>query len=556
MTLGLAPVTGDVRWTVTGEGDGRSLVFTARSDGSGLEEGRLDAHAAATHAAAATDGRARSGYRPPHDRGPEVHADRVIFRLEDHGYGAVRLQQELERPRSGPPLRRRDGVWEVEYRRPQTDRMEYRFEVDGDSFCDPAEPAPRARRLRRASPSSSSPATAPPAWLAAPDPGPAVPVAEHARLWSPPDTDPRRPLPLLVAHDGSRVRAALAADPPDRPRDRHEPDPALPRRAARRPRPRRGLLRLGPLRPHARRHPPPARPAPPPTPGSARASARSRCCTRAGCTRARSARCCCSPARSSASAGTARSRASRASAASRASSAPSSTTSRAATPIPITLTCGAPEENLANNRAVATALRRQGHDATPARQPRRAQLRRLARRARPAPRRRSSRAPGGRVPVMARTHLIGLLLGTEEDWSGAFETMIARAAPPIEHGGERHEFTHRARHDRAVRPAHDAAPRARDRPPRALVLRAARVDQEGRADGRDVPDEQPVHVPGDGEALRLLRDDAARAEGARHLARARTSSRPRTSASPTPPSATTGRSTSRRSPARSATRCS
>ena len=33
----------------------------------------------------------------------------------------------------------------------------------------------------------------------------------------------------------------------------------------------------------------------------------------------------------------------------------------AATPIPITITCGAPEENLANNRAVATALRRQGH---------------------------------------------------------------------------------------------------------------------------------------------------------------------------------------------------
>jgi enterochelin esterase family protein len=33
----------------------------------------------------------------------------------------------------------------------------------------------------------------------------------------------------------------------------------------------------------------------------------------------------------------------------------------AATPIPIAITCGAPEENLANNRAVATALRRQGH---------------------------------------------------------------------------------------------------------------------------------------------------------------------------------------------------
>ena len=42
---------------------------------------------------------------------------------------------------------------------------------------------------------------------------------------------------------------------------------------------------------------------------------------------------------------------------------------------------------------------------------------------------------------MARTHLIGLLLGTEEDWSRAFETMISRAAPAIQHGGERHEIT-------------------------------------------------------------------------------------------------------------------
>ncbi len=36
----------------------------------------------------------------------------------------------------------------------------------------------------------------------------------------------------------------------------------------------------------------------------------------------------------------------------------------AATPIAITLTCGAAEENLANNRAVASALRRQGHAVT------------------------------------------------------------------------------------------------------------------------------------------------------------------------------------------------
>jgi hypothetical protein len=42
---------------------------------------------------------------------------------------------------------------------------------------------------------------------------------------------------------------------------------------------------------------------------------------------------------------------------------------------------------------------------------------------------------------MARTHLIGLLLGTEEDWSAAFETLVARAAQGIEYGGERHDFT-------------------------------------------------------------------------------------------------------------------
>jgi hypothetical protein len=37
MTLSMAPVTGAVRWTVTGEGDGRQLVFTAKPDGTGLK---------------------------------------------------------------------------------------------------------------------------------------------------------------------------------------------------------------------------------------------------------------------------------------------------------------------------------------------------------------------------------------------------------------------------------------------------------------------------------------------------------------------------------------
>ena len=42
---------------------------------------------------------------------------------------------------------------------------------------------------------------------------------------------------------------------------------------------------------------------------------------------------------------------------------------------------------------------------------------------------------------MATTHLLGLLLGTEEDWSGAFESLLARAQLDIVAGGDRHQFT-------------------------------------------------------------------------------------------------------------------
>jgi hypothetical protein len=41
---------------------------------------------------------------------------------------------------------------------------------------------------------------------------------------------------------------------------------------------------------------------------------------------------------------------------------------------------------------------------------------------------------------MGRTHLIGLLLGTEEDWSRAFESLAARHVGAIEHRGEHHEI--------------------------------------------------------------------------------------------------------------------
>ena len=42
---------------------------------------------------------------------------------------------------------------------------------------------------------------------------------------------------------------------------------------------------------------------------------------------------------------------------------------------------------------------------------------------------------------MTTTHLIGLLLGTEEDWSNAFETLLRSVDLSIDHGGDTHRFT-------------------------------------------------------------------------------------------------------------------
>jgi hypothetical protein len=42
--------------------------------------------------------------------------------------------------------------------------------------------------------------------------------------------------------------------------------------------------------------------------------------------------------------------------------------------------------------------------------------------------------------MTSRAHLVGLLLGTEEDWPAAFEHLLSRVGP-IEHGGQTHELT-------------------------------------------------------------------------------------------------------------------
>ena len=296
------------------------------------------------------------------DAGPDVSADAVVFRLEDQGFGSVRLQQELERPRSGPSLARRNGRWELDYRRPQVDRMEYRFEVDGESRCDPANPRRAAGTFGEKS-VVEFPGYAAPAWLGAPDPGPSIPVGDHRRLWSPPDTDPREPLPLLVAHDGSEyeqlaqltrlVAHAIAsrALPPcrvallDPPRDRDDDYSASARYARELA---AALPQFAPATAHAgvgaslgalallharRLHP-----------GALGALLlQSGSFFRQRWDRQESA--------------FPRFRRIARFVGAVLGDPP------AATPIPIMLTCGAPEENLANNRAVAAALKRQGHAA-------------------------------------------------------------------------------------------------------------------------------------------------------------------------------------------------
>ena len=42
---------------------------------------------------------------------------------------------------------------------------------------------------------------------------------------------------------------------------------------------------------------------------------------------------------------------------------------------------------------------------------------------------------------MAKTHLIGMLLGVEEDWPAAFEALLGRADLSVREGGETHTFT-------------------------------------------------------------------------------------------------------------------
>ena len=149
--------------------------------------------------------------------GPTVGRDRVTFRYRDDDAEAVSVVQEVAMPRTGPSLsKKRAGVWEAAFVRPEVDRFEYRFEVTrseshSETVLDPANPlrAPGAFGERSV---IEFPDYRPPEWLGS-DP-PAGDVSEidvpsamlgdlqPTILWSAAGTAPEAELPLLVALDG------------------------------------------------------------------------------------------------------------------------------------------------------------------------------------------------------------------------------------------------------------------------------------------------------------------------------------------------------------------
>lgn len=149
---------------------------------------------------------------------PLVTPDSVTFRLPDAdaALDGVRLLPALSLPDGGTDLEftNADGVWHLLLPRPRADRMEYRFQLrhlagDVEEICDPANP----RRAPGAFGDKSVvefPDYTAPTWLTAPSVDAEVAdLAVHAplfdrdiavRLWSP--APPEEPLPLLIAHDG------------------------------------------------------------------------------------------------------------------------------------------------------------------------------------------------------------------------------------------------------------------------------------------------------------------------------------------------------------------
>lgn len=188
--------------------------------------------------------------------GPVVRDDAVELTFPDHrgALRAVALRHELRAPRRVAFARERPrDPWRLTLPRPDADRLEYLLELTRRAGSTEVVPDP-GNPLRAAGPFGEKsviefPGYQAPDWVSDEDTAqgelralPLESIRLHTRfdalLWSAADTDPARPLPLLVVHDGPEyadysallrlldhlvdfgeipeLRAVLLPPPPDR----------------------------------------------------------------------------------------------------------------------------------------------------------------------------------------------------------------------------------------------------------------------------------------------------------------------------------------------------
>lgn len=153
--------------------------------------------------------------------GPRVVDGKIVFNYPDpdRALSAVRLYQEIQRPRNGPDFTYdpTGGTWILELPVPDAARVEYLVEITDaegnsamgtDPFNQTTSPGAFGDKSVVELPGYRSPR-----WTEgepAPDgeeqdfeiPCRAVRGSLPAIIWSPPGTEPSEPLPLLIVHDG------------------------------------------------------------------------------------------------------------------------------------------------------------------------------------------------------------------------------------------------------------------------------------------------------------------------------------------------------------------
>jgi enterochelin esterase-like enzyme len=155
------------------------------------------------------------------DYSPEIGEREVVFALQDgdQALSSVKLCQEVSRPRVGPAFERVDatGTWRLGFPRPNADRMEYLFRVeykdDGQqTIPDPANPE-RAPGPFGEKSVVEFPGYRAPAWTEEATELHGNEIVSHIRarslaadlplvVWTSPGAAEDDALPLLVVHDG------------------------------------------------------------------------------------------------------------------------------------------------------------------------------------------------------------------------------------------------------------------------------------------------------------------------------------------------------------------